>query len=32
MEAVSYVIGFVSAFLILAGVYYLAEWNFPQDK
>ena len=32
MEAGGYVIVFVSALLILAGVYYLAKWNFPQDE
>jgi predicted transporter len=32
MEAGGYVIVFMSALLILTGVYYLAKWNFPQDE
>ncbi|NMB79796.1 MAG: hypothetical protein GYA23_11965 [Methanomicrobiales archaeon] len=30
METGAYIIAFISAILILAGVYYLAKWNFPQ--
>lgn len=32
LEAGAYVIATVSAALILAGVYFLAKWNFPQGK
>jgi len=32
MEIGSYVIAIVSAILILAGVYYLASWYFPQEE
>lgn len=32
MEAGGYVIASVSAIMILAGVYYLAKWYFPQDE
>jgi hypothetical protein len=31
VEAGAYVIASVSALLILAGIYYLAKWNFPQE-
>jgi hypothetical protein len=32
MESGAYVIASVSALLILAGIYYLAKWNFPQEE
>jgi hypothetical protein len=32
LEVGAYVISSVSAIMILAGVYYLAKWNFPQEE
>ena len=31
-ETGAYAIASVSAILILAGIYYLAKWNFPQEE
>jgi hypothetical protein len=31
MEIGGYIIASISALLILAGIYYLAKWNFPHD-
>jgi hypothetical protein len=32
MEIGAYVIASASALLIIAGVYYLAKWNFPPEE
>ena len=32
MEAGAYIIAVISTVMILGGVYYLAKWNFPQEK
>jgi hypothetical protein len=32
MEGGAYIIATISAIMILGGVYYLAKWNFPQEK
>jgi hypothetical protein len=32
MEAGAYVIAMISAVMILGGVYFLAKWNFPQER
>ncbi|MDP3565021.1 MAG: hypothetical protein Q8R70_11085 [Methanoregula sp.] len=32
IETGAYIIAGISAILILIGVYYLAKWNFPQQK
>jgi hypothetical protein len=31
LETGAYILALVSGLLILAGVYYLAKWNFPQE-
>jgi hypothetical protein len=32
IETGAYIIAGISAILILVGVFYLAKWNFPQEK